>query len=511
MRFFAAAGLVMILSGIAAFYALDRLSAFSAINLLAGPALLVVTAVVEARRFRGFTGSLSRRLALRWLGICAAVLALVIAANVLAGLWPGKLDLTVGRLYTLSDQTRTLCDRLAEELGGERLDLLLLEDALIAKDVRLLVDAYDADCPVNSREIGSAEAPPQAAAILEAYDTTVVACHGPRCEYVGYPSEGNITNALLRLVRSSEVRVSFSVGHGEGDLGSERDHGFSALTAALRDEGITLGAWVGPAQQEVPPDAGVLVFAAPARNLLQAELDALDRFLAGGGRLLVLLEPGEESNLTGLLERWGFALPPAIVVDRQTSPLLDAPRPVSLIVNQFGSRHPVTAKMSERTMVLMPSARPVLPARKPRPQDQLEGLLFSSPRAWAESDVAAALADRAIRPDPGETAGREIPLAAAGRYPRGKGAEARIVVIGDRDFASNRWLGALYNRDLVMNALLWLAEEEEQVAIRPKAWTPDTHPLPLETTLGYFYSLAFALPEILLLLGIHAWYRQQGS
>ncbi len=33
----------------------------------------------------------------------------------------------------------------------------------------------------------------------------------------------------------------------------------------------------------------------------------------------------------------------------------------------------------------------------------------------------------------------------------------------------------------------------------------------VETTLGYFYSLAFALPEILLLLGIHAWYRQQGS
>ena len=103
------------------------------------------------------------------------------------------------------------------------------------------------------------------------------------------------------------------------------------------------------------------------------------------------------------------------------------------------------------------------------------------------------------------------PLAAAGRYPRGEGTEARIVVIGDRDFASNRWLGSLYNLDLAMNALLWLAEEEQRVAIRPKAWTPDTHPLPLETTLGYFYSLAFALPEILLLLGIHAWYRQQGN
>ena len=32
--------------------------------------------------------------------------------------------------------------------------------------------------------------------------------------------------------------------------------------------------------------------------------------------------------------------------------------------------------------------------------------------------------------------------------------------------------------------------------------------VPLETTLSYFYSLALALPELLLLLGIHAWYRQ---
>ena len=84
------------------------------------------------------------------------------------------------------------------------------------------------------------------------------------------------------------------------------------------------------------------------------------------------------------------------------------------------------------------------------------------------------------------------------------------MVVGDSDFASNRWLRALYNQDLALNSVLWLAQDEERVAIRPKSWTPDTHPLPLETTLGYFYSLAFALPELLLLLGIHAWYRQQG-
>jgi hypothetical protein len=68
----------------------------------------------------------------------------------------------------------------------------------------------------------------------------------------------------------------------------------------------------------------------------------------------------------------------------------------------------------------------------------------------------------------------------------------------------------LYNRDLLLNSLLWLAQEEELIALRPKGPTPDQDPLTIEQTLAYFYFLAFALPEALLLLGIHAWYRQLG-
>ena len=54
-----------------------------------------------------------------------------------------------------------------------------------------------------------------------------------------------------------------------------------------------------------------------------------------------------------------------------------------------------------------------------------------------------------------------------------------------------------------------LAGEEERIAIPPKEWTPYQFPLALQESLAYFYFLAFALPEALLLLGIHAWYRQR--
>lgn len=508
MRFMAAAGLVMLLSGLGSYYATSQLSAFSIANLIAGPVALIVTGIIQSRRIRGFSGVHSRRVVLRWTAVCTAVLIAVVISNVLASGWSQRIDLTVERSFTLSDQSLDLCAEFASGTQDQRPLLLLFEDAKLARDVRLLISAYESSCELDARELLRVEAPPEAQAVLSSFETTVVACWTGRCEPVGYPSEENISSALLRLVRSSSPTAYFLIGHGEANFASESDLGFSGFAASLRQEGIEIRVLIGPSVKEIPEDAELVVVANPERQLLQAELDALDRYLQRGGRMLVLLEPNSSSNIQELLERWGFGLPAGVIADRITSPLLESPRPVSLLVNRFSTSHPVTRKMSRRTLLLMPTARAVIPARKPEPQDRLTGLVFSSPGSWLESDVSGAYQGRELRRDADEIGGREIPIAAAGRYPR-TGGEARLVVLGDRDFASNRLVSSLYNRDLFMNAVLWLAEDEARIAIRPKLWTRDQDPLTLQQTVAYFYFMAFALPEILLLLGIRAWYQQK--
>ncbi len=511
MRFIAAAGLVTILSGLGAYYATEQLSLFSIVNLIVGPLLFVIVGVVEIRRFRGFTGTSSRRVALRWGLRIAAVLVVSLVANLLGMRWHSTIDLTVERRYTLSDQSLHICEQIAAQRSAPGPSLLLLEDTLVAKEVRPLIEAYRAACPgLEVRQIRAADAPPEAQDLLSSANATVLACQPGRCELAGFPSEENISNALLRLGRKQQMRVDFLVGHGEVNLASQTQHGYAGLAGALRDAGIQVAALVGPAAEKVPAEASVLVVAGPERNLLPAELSAIESYLERGGRLLVLLEPGVSTNLEPLLARWGFELPRGVLADRASSPLLEDPKPVSLLLRAYNPFHPVTRKLSNRTMLLVPGTRAVLPARKPRPDDDLQALVYSNRTAWLERDVAGALAGRAISSDPHEPAGQELPIAAAGRYPRGRG-EARIVVIGDRDFASNRLRPALYNRDLFLNAILWLAGENEQISIRPKAWTPHQDPLTLQQTLAYFYFLAFALPEVLLLLGIQAWYRQRGT
>ena len=42
-----------------------------------------------------------------------------------------------------------------------------------------------------------------------------------------------------------------------------------------------------------------------------------------------------------------------------------------------------------------------------------------------------------------------------------------MVVVGDSDFASNRFLVWGNNRDLFLNAVAWLVDEEDQIGERP--------------------------------------------
>ena len=44
---------------------------------------------------------------------------------------------------------------------------------------------------------------------------------------------------------------------------------------------------------------------------------------------------------------------------------------------------------------------------------------------------------------------------------------ARLVVVGDSDFASNELIGNYQNRDLFVNAVNWLVDDTDQIAVRP--------------------------------------------
>jgi len=87
----------------------------------------------------------------------------------------------------------------------------------------------------------------------------------------------------------------------------------------------------------------------------------------------------------------------------------------------------------------------------------------TSDESWAETDFSTGK----VAYDEGKDKKGPITLGVAANKSRGD-KEARLVVIGDSDFAANQFVSVQRNGDLFMNSINWLAQDEDLISIRPK-------------------------------------------
>ena len=78
------------------------------------------------------------------------------------------------------------------------------------------------------------------------------------------------------------------------------------------------------------------------------------------------------------------------------------------------------------------------------------------------------------------------------------------MVIGDSDFATNRFLAYLSNRDLLVNAVNWLARQEGLIAPRAPSKKPGVNWLFVshEDLATVFWTAAVVEPALFVLAGI---------
>jgi ABC-type uncharacterized transport system involved in gliding motility auxiliary subunit len=436
-------------------------------------------------------------------------LAGAIAAERVAARSGWEADLTADARYTISPAT----EQALAALSGPLTATLYVEAGdNRARSTRLLLEtlAAHADVTVRERDLE------QSADDVERYDlassNTVVLSIGERHTTVTRPTEGSLYEGLRRLVGEQGHVAYLARGEGEGDAQRPDEAGFSGLAEALATEGFVVRDLVLSAVTEMPDDASLLVVIGPQRPLRAESVAAIERWLARGGRLVAMLDPGFETGLEPLLERFGFGLPDAVIVDPAAGPVEGDPPGVNPIAFQF-SQHPVTQGLSGTRMVFFRKARPVLAERKPTPEDQIQPVVFASRRSWLAPNASAV--QRGAPPARPETVEEEYwPLVAVGRYPRktdGAASEARITVFGDSDFASNRSLRALYNLDLLMNAIQWTAHREEAITLRPKSLTPDQAPLTPQQSLDMLYGVGLLVPQLCLAAAAWTWSRRRSA
>ncbi|MEM9558350.1 MAG: GldG family protein [Acidobacteriota bacterium] len=393
--------------------------------------------------------------------------------------------------------------------------------------------------------------------VVDEFDLVEYDMAGP----MGQPSvrefkgEQQITSAILSLIESEKPTIRFTSGHGEVPTAPSRGASLSRAASLLGGDNFDLQEWRSLGEADVPADTDLLVIAGPESGFLPPELDAFSRYLDGGGRMLVfadvVFEPGGEQQIADLglgewLASYGVELHDDIVIDPASAlPLFGAE---TIFTAEYGN-HPIVETLAESgTPVLLGLTRSM--AQGDVPGDaQVVDLVRTSSEAWGETDFASldrveagegdftgpltlAMAvsfpgrvddpldeppadpvDDAADASAGETA-EEATEETAGEttdepLEPSEDREARLVVFGDVDLATDGSVGNGGNALLLLNTFNWLVEREELIEIEGR----EPKQSRLSMTQGEFYSLLGIvlglLPLLAVVAGVWVWLRRR--
>ncbi|MEO0814355.1 MAG: Gldg family protein, partial [Myxococcota bacterium] len=313
----------------------------------------------------------------------------------------------------------------------------------------------------------------------------IVVSAGDRDAKARNAGEQEVTNALVKAAERIEKTVAFLQGHGELDFEDQSNaegaavirsmvdaEGFetrvlSLLAASAVQPGAVLNEDAPPPPVRVPRDIKVLVIAGPQAVLPGPELLALEEFLARGGRILALVEPNTETGLGGFMRPWKIKLGNDFVVDTNPMNRLMGLGAASPQVFATAEKHPITDSMVSASILV--TARSVSPAQGGEPGVDAIALLRAGDSAWGEVDYEVGAAG--FGPEDTQPPVHVAVLATRSTTTVGStlAPEGRLLVVGDSDFINNRNHSLQSNADLFLNMVNFLAEEEDRIAIRPRA------------------------------------------
>lgn len=514
------AGFIIIVATAIAYSVIPAAQRYTWVGWIVGLLCLVAYVVGSFNTIRDYFKRRSARHGVNALILILLVLGILLIVEAISARHSARLDLTAGKRFTLSEQTSRILKNLEKPV---RITAFYQEASPQAAEARDILDQYAyASRKFSFKFVDPDRFPGEARRYkITAYGTLVLESE-TREEKITQATEQELTNALLRVTRKGEKVVYLTTGHDEKSTENYGKEGYSKVKKAIEDQNYVVRELLLMRAEEVPADASVLIIAGPRKAFFPEEISTLRRYIDQGGHLLILIDPETDTGLRGLLKSCGIEVSQDIIVDK-LSRLFGADY-LTPIVSQYSGYHPITENFN--TASFFPLARSVSAAKDLPPHVQNTELAKTGPSSWAETDLVMLKKGNASFDNEKDTMG-PIPVAVVSTIQHetkeannGQTQEpvedateesddkknapqpARIVVFGDSDFAGNSYLNLSGNRDLFMNTLSWLAEEEDLIAIRPKK--REGQPVVLSYIQGrvIFWTSVVLLPGGVLIIGI---------
>jgi len=271
-----------------------------------------------------------------------------------------------------------------------------------------------------------------------------------------------------------------------------------------------LGIGQGLASQ-VPEDASLLLVVDPTDDFLPEEFRAMERYLDGGGRLMVFLDPENASNLSGFLERYGVrfvGVPLGNDGYHMRVNFNDSDR-YNLYTNRTSSHPSVNtlSRNSTRMAAVLFKTGYLEKSDGKKGDARVVMTLRSMPNTWVSDGdggkdktasardfdlgaaVTLAVAEPAVDAPPGEAGKKEM----------------RLLVYADADAFSDKVMGNLGNYYLFDDGLRWMFEDEKILgSVKAEEDVRILHTKKEDVV--WFYATIFGVP--LLVLGVGVLYNQ---
>lgn len=514
------AGFIIIVATAIAYGMIPAVQRYTWIGWIVGFVCLAAYVVGGFATIRDYFKKRSARHGVNAVILILLVLGILMFVEAISARHSARFDLTAGKRFTLSEQTLKILKNLEEPV---RVIAFYQEGSPQAEEARDLLGQYAYNSRKFSFEFVDPDRFPGKARRynISAYGTLALETEA-REEKITGASEQELTNALLRVTRKREKVIYFMTGHDEKSTENYGKEGYSAVKKAIEDQNYDVRDLLLMRAEEVPADASVLVIAGSKKALFPEEISTLEHFIDQGGHLLILIDPETDTGLREFLKPYGIEVGQNVIVDK-LSRLFGADY-LTPIVSQYAGYHRITENF--KTASFFPLARSISVTKDVPEHVQNRELAKTGPNSWAETDLEMLRKGEASFDNEKDTIG-PVPVAVVSTLEHGtveaRGGEARkgvddkargsdskkdaprparVVVFGDSDFVGNAYVNLSGNRDLFMNALSWLAEEEDLIAIRPKK--RESQPVVLSYTQGrvVFWTSVVLLPGAVIVIGI---------
>ncbi len=441
------------------------------------------------------------------------VLVVVILVNVVAQALPTsitQIDVTFSKIYSISQQTKSLVGNLKEDITVYWIVREGYEDTVLEK---ILKDYDQLSDKLHVKQVDPNVDP----TFLDKYsdniyyDNSLIVQGEKRYRFVdfydiyvqdendvyNFDGENALTSAIDYCISQKLPKMYIITGHSEVELPA-------AYITQMRLENIDLVTLDLTEQDAIPEDADCLLVVTPTKDISAKEQAVLSDYLSDGGKMMLLTNVpiGDRlENLEGLMSVYGITVTPGIVLEGSSDNYMWG---YNYYLRPNIDSHPITDPLMQNgSSVLLPLGQGLVVSDTLPENVEVKKILYTSSSAYCK-ELDAETSER--------EAGDPTGSFAVGVAVTDSSSGASIVWVTSgalTDSTTNTQING-GNMDMFLNSVNWLCDPDESgLTIRAKELSSEYLVINASSVSMLTVIVVGVIPGVYLLVGIVCWLRRK--